>query len=149
MMESDANLRQHSLAVVDALSTESLQRLASLVWEKPAVLQEILSDVRPEAEPVLSYIQDLEQRCEIFRDLQRLQINYDQEPLNSTALAIVMVAPLEILQQHVRRFQEPSIQLFELQGFFAVLCRNSVDAIKGCKFSIASTASSVPFNDIH
>ncbi|KAL7923248.1 hypothetical protein ACQKWADRAFT_290374 [Trichoderma austrokoningii] len=91
--------------LVDMCITGKLQAFIKLEQQKPKV-QKISEDVPPGSEPVLEYIEDLEQRQRIFEKFHRFQIEYScSDKLNMAAFGVIMVAPIHYLEEYLDRIR--------------------------------------------
>ncbi|KAF4984340.1 hypothetical protein FZEAL_451 [Fusarium zealandicum] len=123
--------RQELLQVLDrCLDTDRLASLAELTTTNSRALATILADTPPQRAPIGPYITDFDERCDIVTEWEELN-KHEYYTLNATALAIIMVAPIDQLRDLRNRFRSTDgSPILNAHVIFTPLCEFGPHAIR-------------------
>lgn len=121
-------------------------RLEKALLTDQATLRRLVDDLPPATEPVLDYITDLDERCFLFEEWQQLALRNGFFPLNATALAVAMVAPISEIRNFLQRIRQTQ-QEFELRSLLLHgVNRDLPELLRACKF--VPNPPLIPFTNV-
>lgn len=108
MDAADQDLANAFLAV-SISNPAAARQVLEAVKADPATVHRVVSDIPPEAEPVLDYITEVDTRRHLFAELQQLYREVDPSlKVNATVLAFVLVAPIPEIREQISDIRNAS-----------------------------------------